>query len=93
MKRWRVQFSHHALEKLNDANSIRLEITHSKIEEVLDKSVTIDTSDYPLLIAVGELTRRLSLCVVYKFVEEGVRVITFYPARKGRYESKILSRG
>jgi uncharacterized DUF497 family protein len=91
MKRWRIQFSHHALEKLNDANSIRLEMTSSKIKAVLDKPVTIDTSDYPALIAVGELTKTLSLCVVYKFVEEGIRVITFYPARKGRYESKILS--
>jgi len=53
----------------------------------------IDTSDDPELMAIGELTRTLSLCVVYRFVEGGIRVITFFPAQRGRYERKILSRG
>ena len=42
-------------------------------------------------MATGELNKALTLCVIYKFIEAGIKVITFFPARKGRYESKILS--
>lgn len=85
-----VQLSHHASEKLDDAVSKQLGITADRIRTVLEEPECIDNSDFPVLMAVGKLTETLSLCVVYRFIERDVRVITFFPAQRGRYESKIL---
>lgn len=87
----RVRLSLHVVEKLGDQTSQRLGITSQRIEAVLHQPACIDNSDFPVLMAVGALTTTLSLCVVYKFVGGEVRVITFFPAKRGRYESKILS--
>jgi uncharacterized DUF497 family protein len=87
-----IKFSKHALKKLEDSRSKRLEITKESIKMILSKPDLIDNSDYPLLMAVGRLHGNLSLCIIYKFVEEDIKVITFFPAERGRYESKILFR-
>ena len=87
-----IKLTNHAIEKLDDLTSRRLGITRDAIKAVLIKPDLIDNSEYPLLMAVGEINRDLSLCVIYKFVENGVKIITFFPAKRGRYESKILSR-
>ena len=91
MREGRVGLSRHALEKLSDRTSKRLGITPQRIEAVLNRPTCIDNGDFPILMAVGPLTKTLSLCVVYRFVEGDVRVITFFPAQRGRYEGKILS--
>jgi uncharacterized DUF497 family protein len=91
-KALKVKFSKHAVEKLDDPTSKKLGITAELIKEVLKKPDLIDNSEYPILIAVGKLTENLSLCIVYKFTEKDLRIITFFPAKRGRYEGKILSR-
>ena len=85
-----VKFSRHAIEKLGDTTSNKLGITQESIRIVLKNPEIIDNNDYPALMAVGRLDEELSLCVVYKFIENGIKVITFFPAKRGRYESKIL---
>lgn len=85
-----IELSRHVWDKLNDPTSKKLWITRERLDAVLRQPECIDTSDFPVLMAVGELSKTLSLCVVYKLVEEHVRVITFFPAERGRYERKIL---
>ena len=85
-----IRFSRHAVEKLDDPTSKQLRITAERIAVVLQRPECIDNSDSPMLMAVGRLTGTLSLCVVDKFVAGDIRVITFFPAHRGRYESKIL---
>jgi len=85
-----IEVSRHASEKLNDPTSKELGITRGHVEAVLRQPACVDTSDFPVLMAVGGLSRELSLCVVYKFVEGHIRVLTFFPAERGRYERKIL---
>lgn len=85
-----IELSRHVRDKLNDPTSKKLGITRERLDAVLRQPECIDTSDFPVLMAVGELSKTLSLCVVYKLVEEHVRVITFFPAERGRYERKIL---
>lgn len=68
----------------------KLGITKDKIQNVVENPIALDKSEDPVYIVIGRLTDKLSLCVAYRRVEEGIRVITFYPAEKGRYESKIL---
>jgi hypothetical protein len=86
-----IIFSRHALEKLEDETSKRLGLTPDLLKRTLNNPELIDNTDFPVLTAIGKLTEALSLSVVYKFVETGIKVITFFPARKGRYERKILS--
>ena len=60
------------------------------VEKVIRKPKVIDKIDKPVLMAIGELNKTLSLCVLYKKAKQGIRIITFFPAEKGRYEYKIL---
>mgnify|MGYP001579818333 CR=1 FL=1 len=80
----------HAEEKLTLPRVRKLRISKKRIERVIEKPIVVDASEQPVLIAIGNLTKALSLCVVYRRIEEIIRVITFYPAEKGRYERKIL---
>lgn len=88
-----VVYSLHAEEKLGFSEIKRLKVTKEKIERALRHPEAIDRSEKPVLIAIGELNIKLSLCVVYKRIKEGLKIITFYPAERGRYEHKILQRG
>lgn len=80
----------HAELKLKRSEIKTLGITKRKIQKVVENPVALDKSEDPVYIVIGKLTDKLSLCVAYREVEEGIRIITFYPAEKGRYESKIL---
>lgn len=80
----------HAELKLKRPEIKKLGITRRKIQKVVENPVALDKSEDPVYIVIGRLTDKLSLSVAYRRVEEGIRVITFYPAEKGRYESKIL---
>jgi hypothetical protein len=87
----RIIFTKHATLKLRDKESKILRLTKKKIKEALEDPIAIDETLYPHR-KVGKLTKDLSLCVIYKFEKETCVVITFYPAEKGRYESKVLRR-
>lgn len=80
----------HAKDKLNLPEIKKLKIDKRRIEKVIEKPVAVDKSEPPVIIAIGVLSKALSLCVAYKIVKEEIRIITFYPAEKGRYERKIL---
>lgn len=87
-----IVYSLHAEEKLGFSEIKKSRVTKKKIEKVLKHPEAIDRSEKPVLIAVGKLNTKLSLCVVYKRIKEGLKIITFYPAERGRYEHKILQR-
>lgn len=91
MKVSRYVYTVHSQQKLKLPEIKRLGISKKRIETTIEKPTTIDKSEDPVLIAIGSLTKTLSLCVVYRKVEKITRVITFYPAEKGRYERKVLS--
>lgn len=80
----------HAEQKLKFPEIKKLGITKRKIQKVVENPLALDKSEDPVYIVIGRLTDKLSLCVAYRRVERGIRIITFYPAEKGRYESKIL---
>jgi uncharacterized DUF497 family protein len=86
-----IRFSKHATEKLKDPVCKNIGIKESTIKNVLAAPEVIDNSDFPLLMAIGKLNKNLSLCVIYKFIETDIKIITFFPAKRGRYEGKILS--
>lgn len=80
----------HAKEKLKSEEARKLGITKRDIQRTIENPGVVDTSEEPVYIAISSFTETLSLCVAYRKVERAVRIITFYPAQKGRYERKIL---
>ncbi|MBU0694701.1 MAG: hypothetical protein KKC11_08575 [Candidatus Omnitrophica bacterium] len=85
-----IVFSKHSLEKLEDSTSQKLDINRDTVENVLQNPEITDSCDYPLMMAIKEFKENLSLCVIYKFVNGKLKVITFFPSRRGRYENKIF---
>ena len=85
------EYTIHAKRKLQLPEIKKLGIGKKIIQQVILRPNAIDNSEMPVLIAIGYLTDELSLCVVYRKVRGVIRIITFYPAEKGRCESKILS--
>ena len=88
-----VVYTKHVEEKLLLPEIRKLEISKDKIEQVLGKPEVVDKSEKPVFIAIGELSKELSLSVVYKKIKKGLKVIIFYHAESGRYEHKVLQRG
>lgn len=86
-----IVYTRHAAEKLHEKEPKRLGITKITIEKIVLKPERIDMADEPVRIAIGTLDDRHTLCVVYRKEEDTAHIITFFPARKGRYESKVLS--
>jgi len=84
----KIKFTKHALEKLQTKDAKALKITATTIKKVINKPITTDKSIYPHR-KTGKLSDELSLCVIYKPENDIIKVITFYPAEKGRYEAKI----
>lgn len=80
----------HARQKFSFPEIKKIGITKGKVEKVVEKPITLDKSEEPVIIAISDLSNDLSLCVVYRKIEKVIRIITFYPAEKGRYERKIL---
>lgn len=85
------EYTSHAEWKLTLPEIKKLRITKNKIEKVIVTSQIIDNSEETVLISMGDLNNKLTLCVVHRLVKGKIRIITFYPAEKGRYERKILS--
>lgn len=87
----KIIFTIHANEKLLAPEIRRLEITKEKIIETLKQPLTLNKDVNPHQ-SIGELNNELSLAVIWKIESGIIKVVTFYPAEKGRYESKILRR-
>lgn len=89
----RYVYTLHAQDKFKLPTVKKLGITKQHIQRVIENPLALDESEKPVMIAIGNLTNKLSLSVAYRKVNKNIRVITFYPAEKGRYEGKILQRG
>lgn len=85
----KIVFTVHAKDKLKTEEVKLLKINRKKLINILKQPVVVDKSIEPHR-NVGKLDETLSLAVIWK-VENGIiKIITFYPAEKGRYESKVL---
>ena len=87
----KIAFTIHVKDKLQEKESKDLEIDREKIINVLKHPIVIDKNKNPHQ-SVGSLNEKLSLSVIWKVENDIIKAITFYPAEKGRYESKILRR-
>ena len=87
----KYEYTLHVKLKLKKSVYINLGISKKKIQATIENPKVLDKSENPVYIAIGDLTQDLSLCVPYKKIDGIIRVITFYPAEKGRYELKLFS--
>lgn len=82
----RIVFTNHAEKKLKDLEKLGVNVKKSLIENVLRNPLHIDSeSDPPNKIASGKLDENHLLRVVFREENDIIIVITFYPAKKGRY--------
>ena len=82
----KIVFTHHAEKKLKDLKNLGVNVTKSLIENVLTNPLHVDReSDPPNKISSGEFGKKHLLRVVFREENDIIIIITFYPARKGRY--------
>lgn len=86
-----VIYTKHAIDKFRTRESKQFKITKKSVEEVVLRATYRQELPTGVIRAVGKLKQNYSLVVVYKRLNEMVKIVTFFPAEKGRYESKVLS--
>ena len=79
-------FTKHLLYKLNTLKVVGKKITKKIILETVQEPEDLDSAtDYPNLISSAKLDEDRVLRVVYRLEKKKTIIITFYPAKKGRY--------
>lgn len=83
----KIVFTNHALkDKFPQLSQHGFKINRLDVEYVIKNPEHIDKiSDYPKIIVSKEFSKKHILRVVYKEESGIIKVITFYPAEKGRY--------
>jgi hypothetical protein len=64
-------------------------VTHEQVEETVRHPDRVDVGRKGRQVATRSLTERLVLRVVYREAEDAFEVVTFYPARRSRYETAV----
>ena len=81
-----IIFTNHALSKISLLKRHGFIVTKKEILETAKDPDNLDiTSDEPNIIASKDFDKNHVLRVVYKIDAGIIKVITFYPAEKGRY--------
>ena len=83
-----IHFTRHAIEKFEVLKRHGVSVTSDCVIDILQKPELIDYSRSPFLIAQGELDAEHVLRIVFKKELGNIIVITFYPARRSKYEKK-----
>lgn len=86
-----IKYTKHIYDKLKLKEIIKLRINLETIAKVLNNPTVVDKSIEPYQ-SIGKISKQLSLSVIWKMEGGIIKVITFYPARKGRYERRLFSK-
>lgn len=79
-------FTKHILDKITNLNISNVRITKKLILDTIENPEDINSDeDYPNLISSAKLNKNRVLRVVYRIEDKKIILITFYPAKKGRY--------
>ena len=82
----KIIFTQHAELKFRILEEHGFKITRGQIEDALYMPENIAEGGKGRLIAQRAISESHLIRVVYQEEEDIIRVITFYPARRGRYE-------
>lgn len=79
-------YTKHAEDKLKENEAKLFRISKKKLENIIQKPHGLrDLKD--VTRAIGTLDMEHSPCVIYRFEQHAIKIITFFPAKKGRYEN------
>ena len=82
----KIIFTRHALSKFEIFAACGVKIGRKNVESAIKQPENLDfESDYPKMIASTNFNSKHVIRVVYKREDDIIKVITFYPAEKGRY--------
>jgi hypothetical protein len=88
-----IQLTRHAAEKLRMLRDQGYALTAADVETLVARAQNVRQTYGNRLVVQGSLDERHVLRVIYEETEVGVRVVTMYPGRRERYESKIQPGG
>lgn len=84
----KVTYTNHANKKFKDLEKLGIKVTKTLIQKIISGPLHLDTeTDFPKIIASGKYYDEHILRVVYRKEGAIIIVVTFYPTRKGRYQS------
>jgi len=81
-----VEFSNHALRKFEVLKRLGFSVSLRKVVSVVEHPEGVDVGWKGRFIASARLNREHVLRVVYEKVGDRKLVVTFYPAKRERYE-------
>ena len=83
-----VRFTKHARKKFDDLKELGFTVSEQQVLETISNPEKVDrTVDPP--IAQKSVSERHVLRVVFVEEDDEIRVVTFYPGRKDRYEDEV----
>ena len=85
----RVTYTRHAEEKFELLKRHGFEVTRKQVEETLTSPDMMISQAKGKMIAQKRISERHVLRVIYRQEGEDLVVITFYPGRRERYETKL----
>ena len=82
----KIIYTKHALKKFTDLKKQGVSISKKMVKATIENPFHMDDiTDAPKYISSASFDNERVLRVVYKKEDDIITVITFYPARKGRY--------
>lgn len=85
----KIVYTKHALEKFRLLEKLGWKISKQKVNQTIRQPKWSGTSKLGQYATMSSLDQKHILRVIYDKVGDEVKVITFHPARKGKYETKI----
>ena len=84
-----IRFTHHARRKFETLRELGLKVEEHKVLEIVRKPSMVERTWKGRLVRTGPLNSTHVLRVVFEKQNGNITVVTFYPARRARYESKL----
>ncbi|MBI4130275.1 hypothetical protein HY468_03095 [Candidatus Roizmanbacteria bacterium] len=85
-----IIYTKHASDKLKTKEAKKFKITKKKIESGIINPESEEELEGEISRCIGHLNTKHSLCIIHRKDNGDTKVITFFPAEKGRYERKVL---
>lgn len=85
----KIIYTKHALEKFNTLEKHGWKISKLKVSQTIRKPEWLGKSRIGQYAAMSMLDQNHILRIIYDRIGRDVKVITFHPARKDKYETKI----
>lgn len=84
-----IRFTSHARRKFEVVRTLGLEVEEQQVLQIVRKASIVERTWKGRYVATGILNLTHVLRVVFERQNGNITVVTFYPARRARYEGKL----